>query len=105
MDIDSMNNSGFLNIPKCYQFNEFKKQVMIDAVELLNRLWKRAEEGYYDDKSVCQFWKDDLNLRYCLGWIDEESYHIEKQKLEQTIDEYKRINEYNCCKHHYLFML
>ena len=72
---------------------------MIDLLELLNIVWKRAEEGYYDDKPVCQFWKDDLNLRYCLGWIDEESYHIEKQKLEQTI------YEYNSCKHHNLFML
>ena len=24
MDIDSMSNSGFLNIPDCYPFNEFK---------------------------------------------------------------------------------
>ena len=24
MDIDSMSNSGFLNIPECYPFNEFK---------------------------------------------------------------------------------
>ena len=72
---------------------------MIDALELLNRCWKRAEEGYYDDKPVYQFSKDDLNLRYYLGWIDEESYHLEKQKLEQRID------EYNCCKHPNLFVL
>ena len=24
MDIDSMSNSGFFNIPECYSFNEFK---------------------------------------------------------------------------------
>ena len=72
---------------------------MIDAVELLNRLWKRVEEGYYDDKPAYQFYKDELNLMYCLGRIDDESYHLEKQKLEQII------YEYNCCKHHYLFML
>lgn len=68
---------------------------MIDLLEVLNIVWKRAEKGYYNDKPVCQFWKDDLNVRYCLGWIDEESYRIEKTKLEQTIDEYKRLNEYN----------
>ena len=72
---------------------------MIDAVELLNRFWKRAEEGYYDDKPIYQFSKDDLNLRYYLGWIDKESYYIKKQKLEQRID------EYNCSRHHYLFTL
>jgi len=71
---------------------------MIDTNELLNRFWKRAAEGYYDDKPVYQFSKDELNLIYYLGRIDEESYHLEKQKLEQ------RINEYNTCKHHY-FML
>lgn len=61
---------------------------MIDTEELLNRLWKRAEEGYYDDKPVYQFSKDELNLMYYLGWIDEESYHIKKQKVEQRISEY-----------------
>ena len=72
---------------------------MIDTEELLNKLYKRAEEGYYDNKPPYKFSKDELNLMYCLGWMDEESYHIKKQKLEQRID------EYNCCKHNYLFML
>lgn len=71
----------------------------MNALELLNRVWKRAEEGYYDDKPVGQFFKDDLNLRHYLGLIDEESYHLEKQKLERIID------EYNCCKYPNLFML
>ena len=35
---------------------------MIDTEELLNRLWKRAEEGYYDNKPVYQFSKDEMNL-------------------------------------------
>lgn len=72
---------------------------MIDTEELLNRLWKRAEEGYYDDKPVYQFSKDEMNLMYYLGWIDKESYHIEKQKLEQ------RINEYYYLKQCYLLVL
>lgn len=72
---------------------------MIDTIKLLNRLWKRVEEGYYDDKPAYQFSKDELNLMCCLGRIDKESYYIEKQRLEQ------RIYEYNCCKHHYLFVL
>lgn len=72
---------------------------MIDTVELLNRLYKRSEEGYYEDKPAYQFSKDELNLMYCLGWVGKASYHLKKQKLEQ------RINEYNCCKHRYLFML
>lgn len=73
---------------------------MIDTEELLNRLWKRAEEGYYDDKPVYQFSKDELNLMYYLGWIDEESYyHIKKQKLEQ------RINEYYYLKQRYLLII
>lgn len=72
---------------------------MIDTEELLNRLWKRAEEGYYDDKPAYQFSKDEMELMYYLGWMDEESYHIRKQKLEE------RINEYNCCEHRYLFVL
>jgi len=72
---------------------------MIDTEELLNRLWKRAEEGYYDDKPAYQFSKDELNLMYYLGWIDEESYHIKKQKLEQ------RINEYYYLKQRYLLVI
>ena len=72
---------------------------MIDTEELLNRLWKRAEEGYYDNKPVYQFSKDEMNLMYYLGWIDKESYHIEKQKLEQ------RINEYYYLKQRYLLVL
>jgi len=28
MDIDSMSNSGFLNIPDCYPFNEFKNSTI-----------------------------------------------------------------------------
>jgi len=72
---------------------------MIDTEELLNRLWKRAEEGYYDDKPAYQFSKDELNLMYYLGWIDEESYHIKKQKVEQ------RINEYYYLKQRYLLVI
>lgn len=72
---------------------------MIDTEELLNRLWERAEEGYYDDKPVYQFSKDELNLMYYLGWIDEESYHINKQKVEQ------RINEYFYLKQRYLLVI
>ena len=72
---------------------------MIDTEELRNRLWKRSEEGYYEDKPAYQFSKDELNLMYYMGWIDEESYHLKKQKLEQ------RINEYNCRKYHYLLVL
>lgn len=56
---------------------------MIDTEELLNRLYKRVEEGYYEDKPAFQFYKDKLNLMYDLGWIDKASYHLEKQKLEQ----------------------
>lgn len=72
---------------------------MIDTEELLNKLWKRAEEGYYDDKPIYQFSKDELNLMYYLGWMDEETYHSKEQKLEQ------RIQEYNCCEQRYLFVL
>ena len=67
--------------------------------ELLNRLYKRAEEGYYDDKPAYQFSEDELNLMYYLGWVDEASYNIKKQKLEQ------RINEYYCLKQHYLLVI
>lgn len=72
---------------------------MIDTEELLNRLYKRAEEGYYEDKPAYQFSKDELNLMYCLGWIDEASYQLRKQILEQ------RINEYYCLKQRYLLVL
>lgn len=72
---------------------------MIDTEELLNRLYKRAEEGYYEDKPAYQFYKDELNLMYCLGWIDEASYQLRKQILEQ------RINEYYYLKQRYLLVL
>ncbi len=72
---------------------------MIDTEELLNRLYKKAEEGYYDNKPAYQFSKDELNLKYYLGWIDKASYQLKKQKLEQ------RANEYYCLKHHYSFVL
>ena len=43
---------------------------MIDRVELLNRLWKRAEDGYYDDKPVYQFSKDvKLVVHILKKWI------------------------------------
>lgn len=73
----------------------YKNKVMIDTEELLNRLWKRAEEGYYNDKPAYQFPKDELNLMYCLGWIDKVNYQIEKQRLEQLE---QSIYEYNCLK-------
>lgn len=70
---------------------------MIDTLELLNRLYKRAEEGYYEDKPPFQFSKDELNLMYDLGWVDEASYQLRKQRLEQLeYDEY-------CRKRRYLF--
>lgn len=72
---------------------------MIDTEELLNRLYKRAEEGYYEDKPAYQFSKDELNLMYCIGWIDEASYQFKKQILEQ------RINEYYCLKQRYLLVI
>jgi hypothetical protein len=72
---------------------------MIDTEELLNRLYKRAEERYYDDKPAYQFSKDELNLMHYLGWMDKASYNIKKQKLEQRID------EYYCLKQHYLLVI
>ena len=78
---------------------------MINRIELLNKLYKRAQEGYYDDKPAYQFSKDELNLKYYLGLIDEPSYQLKKQKLDQRINEYyweQRINEYYRFKQHYL---
>lgn len=72
---------------------------MIDILDLLNRLYKRAEEGYYEDKPAYQFSIDELNLMYDLGWIDKASYHLKKWKLEQ------RISEYYYRKHYYLLVL
>lgn len=72
---------------------------MIDTGELLNRLYKRAEEGYYKDKPAYQFSKDELDLMYYLGWVDEASYQLKKQKLEQ------RINEYYCLKQRCLLVI
>lgn len=60
---------------------------MVDSRELLNRLWKRAEDGYYDDKPF-QFSKDELYIRYFLGLIDEGRYIIKKAELEQLSYEY-----------------
>lgn len=68
---------------------------MIDPIEVLDRFWKRAEEGYYDDKPAYQFSKDELNLRYYLGLINEASYQLRKQRLEQLeYDEYCRKRRY-----------
>ena len=72
---------------------------MIDIVNLLNRVYKRAEEGYYEDKPAYQFSKDELTLRYYLGWVDEASYQLRKQRLEQLeYDEY-------CRKHRYILVI
>lgn len=60
---------------------------MIDWKELLNQLWKRAEDGYYDDKPF-QFSKDELYIFYLIGWIDEGRYVIKKAELEQLSYEY-----------------
>lgn len=60
---------------------------MIDWKGLLNQLWKRAEDGYYDDKPF-QFSKDELDIFYLIGWIDEGRYIIKKAELEQLSYEY-----------------
>ena len=61
---------------------------MIDPIELLNRLYKRAEEGYYEDKPAYQFSKDELELMHYLGLDDEESYNFRKQNLAQKSNDY-----------------
>lgn len=61
---------------------------MIDPVELLNRLYKREKEGYYEDKPAYQFSKDELELMHYLGLVDEESYKFRKQNLDQMINDY-----------------
>ena len=68
---------------------------MINPEELLNRLYKRAEEGYYEDKHPYQFSEDELDLMYYLGLVDEESYKFRKQSLEQMINDYYFNNHYN----------
>lgn len=68
---------------------------MINPQELLNRLYKRAEEGYYEDKPPYQFSKDELDLMYYLGLVDEESYKFRKQNLEQMIFDYYFNKHYN----------
>ena len=61
--------------------------------ELLNRLYKRDQEGYYDDEPAYQFFKDELNLKYYGGLMDEASYQIDKKRLEEIIDwDYYRNN-------------
>lgn len=71
----------------------------MDTEELLNRLYKRAEKGYYEDKPSYQFSKDELDLMYYLGWVDEVSYQFRKQRLEQMI------NEYYCIKQRHLLVI
>ena len=81
---------------------------MINRIELLNKLYKRAKEGYYNDKPAYQFSKDELNLKYCLWLIDEPSYQLEKQKLDQRINEYyfeQRAKEYYQFKQRYLLLI
>lgn len=68
---------------------------MINPQELLNRLYKRAEEGYYEDKPPYQFSKDELDLMYYLVLVDEESYKFRKQNLEQMIFDYYFNKHYN----------
>ena len=55
--------------------------------KLWDELWKRAEDGYYNDKPF-QFSKDELYIRYLLGLIDEGRYIIEKAELEQLSYDY-----------------
>lgn len=69
MDIDSMSNSGFFNIPQCYSFNEFKNsnskplpcwslaallEIIPKNIEHLNRL--RIDIDNVD----FSIWYDDL---------------------------------------------
>ena len=68
---------------------------MINTQELLNRLYKRAEEEYYEDNPAYQFSKDELDLMYYLGLVDEESYKFRKQNLEQMIFDYYFNKHYN----------
>lgn len=56
MDIDSMSNSGFFNIPECYPFNEFKD---IDTKPLpcwsLAALLQVLPLGIYDEFDGCDY--------------------------------------------------
>ena len=63
--------------------------------ELLSRLYKRAQEGYYKDKPAHQFFKDELTLKYYGGLMDKASYQIKKQILEQLIDDDYYRNNHN----------
>ena len=65
---------------------------MFNPDSLINKLYKRAEEGYYEDKPPFQFSKDELNLMYDLGWVDEASYRLEKFKLEPFKYEPEMVN-------------
>ena len=72
---------------------------MIDGKKLLNQLWKRAEDGYYDDKPF-QFSKDELCIFYLIGWVDEGRYIIKKTELEQlSYDYYMREKDKSSRKH------
>ncbi len=93
MDIDSMSNSGFFNIPECYPFNEFKDSdtkplpcwSLAALLEELNRnCWKvslkccGAEwDMTYDDGEIYISVPSDYAIDACYGLIIK----LHEQKL------------------------
>ena len=56
MDIDSMSNSGFFDIPECYPFNEFK-----ELLEYMNRNFYNISLNY-------------CGSEYSISFDDSEKY-------------------------------
>ena len=89
MDIDSMSNCGFLNIPECYPFNEFKDCIikplpawsLSALLEIIANVAAQIDEDGYVDVSVC---KDvhSVSLINCNG---------EQDKTDNLVDACYRI--------------
>lgn len=91
MDIDSMSNSGFLDIPECYPFNEFKNSNVKplpcwSLVALLEEIPSITVNNVGEDLKL-HIDKDDL--QYFLFYENEytgDMFEIETELYDNMID-------------------
>lgn len=84
MDIDSMSNSGFLNIPECYPFNEFKnsnvKPLPCWSLAALLKIIPKCIGDY-------NIFRMDINDIDTSMWYDKIGYGVNTELPDITIEE------------------
>ena len=88
MDIDSMSNVGFLNIPECYPFNEFKDCNIkpLPAWSLSSLLDMLDYEVVDAEGESCYLKIDKDDIEYQIRYEDRWNSGIETKWYDNSLD-------------------